>query len=93
MRDNRLKIIPRPEVVDFAVTMEAKLRANDHKGGWGSCDADTLVQKLEFELAELKLALQKQASTPYMLEELIEEVRRECADVANFAMMISDNFS
>ena len=72
----------RPEVVAFADAMEARLRANDHKGGWQRCSIDWLLARLIQEAGELA-------------EEVIAEITEkgvlyEAADVANFAMMIAD---
>ena len=51
----------RPEVQAFAVAMEEKLRANDHKGGWKGCCPLWLFQRAEDELEELR------AEMPYHL--------------------------
>lgn len=73
----------RVEVQRFALAMEERLQANDHKGGWQGCDRRYLVRRLHEEMAELETALQKWPKA---------EVRREAADLANFAMMIADQF-
>lgn len=70
----------------FAEKMEAKLRKNDHKGGWLDCDPLWLRMRMEEEMSELHremVRLQIGRSTP-------ERVVNEAADVANFAMMIAD---
>ena len=51
----------RPEVQAFAVAMEEKLRANDHKGGWKGCCPLWLFQRAEDELEGLR------AEMPYHL--------------------------
>lgn len=66
------------EVKAFAVAMEAKLRANDHKGGWKQSPVTYLFSRLEEEVAELKKAVVNGGTLG------------EAADVANFAMMIAD---
>lgn len=71
----------RPEVLAFETLMEAKLRENDHKKHWRTCDVDYLKECLEDEVDELKLALRGKKS---------EAVAREAADVGNYAMMIAD---
>ncbi len=43
----------RPEVVAFADAMEAKLRANDHKGGWQEDAPHELLRRLIEETAEV----------------------------------------
>lgn len=74
----------RPEVAKFARLMEAKLKENDHKGGWKHCDVGWLLMRLGEEFDELIKAL-------YPKEERIPNVvASEAADVANFAMMIAD---
>ena len=72
----------RREVTEFAREMESRLRANEHKGGWQDCASNELLVMLLKEVAELAEALYWRASS--------NEVRREAADVANFAMMIAD---
>jgi NTP pyrophosphatase (non-canonical NTP hydrolase) len=72
----------RPEVIAFADAMEAKLRANDYKGGWESLTPDWLVARMLQEMGELALAVAGEIGGG--------EVLYEAADVANFAMMIAD---
>jgi hypothetical protein len=92
MEEKRVRI----EVRRFAEDMEEMLRKNDHKGGWERCDREYLERKLDEEVAELKFILllaERQAQVPVpMPEALREKVIGECADVANIAMMIRDNF-
>lgn len=66
----------------FARNMELKLRENDHKGGWGKCEHSWLLDRLKQEVAELEKALDQVDNQ--------ENVIREAADVANFALMIAD---
>lgn len=66
----------------FAVEMETQLRANDHKPGWKNDDPWTLLARLHQEAEELGAAMEEGASP--------EEIAREAADIANFAMMIAD---
>lgn len=64
--------------------MEKKLQENRHKGdrwGWLSEDSSFLFVKLNRERLELGQALLLSGN---------DEIIRECADVANFAMMIAD---
>lgn len=70
----------RPEVLGFALLMEAKLRLNDHKRHWSKCADDYLFGRLKDEVEELHIALT-----------FHHRVIEECVDVANFAMMIADN--
>ena len=71
----------RVEVLNFALLMEEKLKKNDHKGGWENCDNNYLMGSLEAEVYELSCAID---SNNIFLQ-------KECADVANYAMMIADN--
>lgn len=71
----------RPEVRAFADAMEARLLANDHKGGWSKDLPEWLLGRCEDELFELRRSIQW-ASGHAVLD--------EAADVANFAMMIAD---
>lgn len=77
----RASIGARPVVLWFAAEMEAKLRENDHKGGWSECTVGYLVERLREETVELEMALD---AKPF------DVVIREAADVANFAMMLAD---
>ena len=79
-----LNVTVRPEVVLYSLAMEAKLRANDHKGHWASAGGEDLswfVEKLRGEVEELEEALAIGAPL---------DVLEEAADVGNFAMMIAD---
>lgn len=69
----------------FAGKMEEALQRNDHKGGWQNEYLWVLLHRIDEELAELyKAAFQIEHSGP------LENVIKEAADVANFAMMIAD---
>ena len=82
----------RPEVMAFALIMEAKLKENDYKGGWSGMDPLDLLVRLREETEELNMAI----LSPRRMESLNQKAadHRACceaADVANFAMMIADN--
>jgi len=70
----------RPEVKRFAEEMERQLRNNDHKGGWENCDRTFLLNELVKNYKAL-LATGKK-----------ENILRRCVNIANFAMMIADNW-
>lgn len=72
----------RPAVAWFAEQMESKLLANDHKADWHDSDTEYLMGRLLQEVLELHQA--------YLSTCPNEEVVKEAADVANFAMMIAD---
>lgn len=72
----------RGSVHRFAQVMEMQLKANDHKPGWENDPIRGLYEHLKEEVDELKEALDNVD---------IEEALKECADVANMAMMVWDN--
>lgn len=82
-RDTAQKV--RPEVMAFALAMEAKLKANDHKGGWQDMFNQQIVGRINDELGELEEELLARDINSF-------RVRDECVDVANFTMMLFDNF-
>lgn len=75
------RIDVREELADFALAMEAKLSANDHKAHWRAVDISYLFHRLHQELNELETAHEQMIAA---------DVRAEAVDVANFAMMIFD---
>lgn len=77
----------------FADEIERKLSENRHKGdreGWARMTAVQLIQALEQEVFELRVELLP--ALGYGEPEPVNpmRVRRECADVGAFAMMIAD---
>ena len=70
---------------DFVRVMFSKLNANRHKGSWRSYTAARVMQMLDIEVMELKLELQYGPSYGSL-----ERACKEAADVANFAMFLSD---
>ena len=86
-------VICRASVKWFATKMEEKLADNDHKGGWADCETGFLFRKLEEELQELYLALHnRERGSFFGTTHTDEEIVGECADIANFVMMIADKF-
>ena len=81
----------RVEVLEFALLMEKKLKENDHKGGWENCSPIYLLNKLKEEVDEVELSLDMALDNFH--REKIMLMRHECADTANFCMMLSQNFS
>ena len=71
----------RPQVAWFANEMERQLEENGCKLGWERCTDKWLLKRLRQEVEELEQAVKKG-----------KNVVEEAADVANFAMMIADNF-
>ena len=80
---------PHRAVQAFAKEMEHKLALNTHKGGWDGLTFQYLMYRLEKEVRELW----KVYDDP---EEWIggdpRHITEECADIANFAMMIADKY-
>ena len=83
-------------VLEFAKLMQYKLDKNKFKESkmmnlgnegrtWHQCSTDWLLTRIYDELVELNDALNEGKSNV--------EIQKECADVANFAMMIFDNLS
>lgn len=66
----------------FSEDMRAKLTANERKGTWADTPMWTLILRLKEEMRELTDALIERQGT----------VPDEAADVANYAMMIADNW-
>lgn len=81
----------RAEAHVFALAMEERLRSNDVKGGWDYLDATLLLARLLEEAGELARELRHIEQVSPTPEEAMQ-VRKEAADVANYAMMIADNY-
>lgn len=79
------KMKVRQVVAEHANRMEARLKEHEDKGGWEDSSFRDLILELEFHVEDLKEALFEQGRHP--------SVSNECADISNFAMMISENFS
>lgn len=77
----------------FAGEMEKKLLKNTHKGGWEAMRPYELYSLLNKESVELYSALEA-LSTEWSLGRPVateaRDVIKECADVANFAMMLAE---
>ena len=93
-------VVMRLSVKRFAAAMEAELAANDHKGGWEHDSAGALLRRLAQEVEELRRALQKRVPARLaggrehhrVRSELQAAVLSEAADIANFAMMIAEQY-
>jgi len=71
------------ELKTFVKIMDGKLHENLRKPHWRTLSNTQLLLLLDQEILELKEAIKNNYT--------ISHIQRECADVANFAMMISDN--
>lgn len=81
-------------VLRFALLMDKKLAENMHKGDWRTvCSPQQaglwLIARLKAELGELEAEI---IGNPYRGGFDAEAIGLECADVANFALMIADIF-
>jgi len=74
----------RREVEDFTEKMEFKLSMHDDRPGWKECDWEWLLGRLREETYEIEKVLRERG------DGWITKMWQECADVANFAMMIQD---
>lgn len=77
----------------FVEQMKAKLDKNLHKGGWCSVSTYALYTMLHKEIEELDSAVKAffveqgfGRDTSFEAAHVVEE----CADIANFAMMLAD---
>jgi hypothetical protein len=89
-----LETLPRAVVMRFAREMERKLVKNDYKGGWEKMATVSLIRRLKMETKELEQAVH--VACDYCNQEMKShktDVSGECADVANFALMVFDNES
>lgn len=66
----------------FMQVMRDKLNENQHKPRWDGDTIEWLMMRLKEETQELVEAID--------FNEPPRNVARECADIANFAMMIAD---
>ncbi|TYS68684.1 hypothetical protein FZC76_06985 [Sutcliffiella horikoshii] len=76
---------PRKEVREFAQAMEIMLALNEQKGHWKNEHWQFLKRELSKNYHRLVTELLKEDHDKY-------EITLRCANIANFAMMISDNY-
>lgn len=81
----QLPKVVRPSVTRFARHMEAQLLKNDNRGGWHNCTIIFLIERILFNVQDLKL----QANGLLGADPIT--VQRTLADIGNFAMMLSEN--
>ena len=82
----RLEDEPREVVYAFSLEMEGELIANDYKGrGWTTASAFCISRHLYKKAGQLVSALYAEPASPV-------SVRKEAADLANYAMFAADNF-
>ena len=81
------KLIDLEPIFHLNRDMVAKLKANKHKTGWKDIDPLDLLQMLEDEVGELRMVLEDYG---FKYDATKRHASLECADIANFAMMIHD---
>lgn len=74
-------------VDSFASVMKYKLNLHRKKGHWSALSHVELINLLKEEIKELEEAIKDCNDTKTMNLAIVNE----CADVANYAMMIADN--
>lgn len=82
-----------PHVLAFALRMEAKLEKNRHKGdraGWLKDHPWDLVERILDETVEVQECFANTTDGGVAPIKTPEEIADECADVANFCMMLAD---
>lgn len=72
----------------FADQMQYKLNINRHKNHWSECTYSYLIERLKEEVNELSVHVD---SSDVFNPENKQMIIKECADVANFAMIIADS--
>lgn len=72
----------RPSVLRFAKKMEAQLKQNESRGGWEGLSLDYLLERLQSQIQDLPA---------YQSQGMHGLVDTTLADIANFAMMYSEN--
>lgn len=83
-----------PHVLKFAERMEAKLAKNRHKGdreGWLKDHPWSLVERILDETVEVQECFSLAGEDEIWMVKTPEETADECADVANFCMMVADS--
>ena len=72
----------RPEVKNFAIAMEKRLRENDFKGGWNEEKPEYFVNKIIKHLRRLN-------NDVIYID--LDYSKIECINVSNYCMMLYDN--
>ena len=72
-------------VLYFALAMQKEMDANSCKSGWWNLTPKQCLNRLRREVREVAKAIEQNKSR--------EDVRSECADVGNFAMFLSCNYT
>ena len=82
------------KVEAFAKFMVEKLETKQYENDdtWDVCKTSYLLSRMEEEIEEVKLLLKQEPPLyeEFMWKQWQKKLAFECADVANFAMMIAD---
>ena len=86
---------PRAIIQHFALAMERKLAANEHKPGWKQDSPFDLLRRLREEVVELVDAVNDlthvhMGQSPRTVQETTAAILLEAVDVANFALFVAD---
>ena len=81
----------RREVAEFAIEMESVLQKNDHKSGWDKMVIPDLYDRIEDEYEELTRAYDRYDDPHEYTPEAVQDMRKECIDLANFCMFFCHN--
>lgn len=76
---------PRKTVYEFAYDMEQQLKVNEHKGVWGKEHWEFFTRKIQKNFDNMIWELEKEDKDKC-------EITILCANLANYAMMIADNY-
>ena len=74
----------------FAEFQEEILKEHNWKIPWNRCSIDYLCSRLSMEFGELRLEIAHRYNPDPKHHNNKDKIKRECADVANLAMMIYD---
>ena len=81
----------RPEVERFADLMEARLRENDHKGGWSECAPHWLAMRVIEEAAELLYTLDPGTHAAHQFYAARRMLAAACAELNQFGPYLKCN--
>lgn len=84
----------RPEVQRFAEEMEKQLQTLKHKGVWKKCTATFLLKEIQknYNALGFPVFVAQVHTLPLLYPEDKENILRRATNIANFAMMIADNW-
>ena len=96
IRDRVMNSPTMKHVLAFSERMEEKLEMNRHKGdreGWLKEDIEFFLRRIKQETEEVRKLIVNKLGTfdlDSVTAEDVRDIQKECADVANFCMMLAD---